>query len=326
LTAASVVETASGLSQRRHPKTQDPRVDQVAAQQQYLLTFATEHPQEAAKIAQEIAANVQKFSDASGTSPDRVRSYGRSIERTLESLKELESLKAQAASKPLSSAGQETPPAERDWQSATPEQIEGEIDRLTAQHRQLHQRQGAIPGAESPERMAVLRQMDEIDRQRASLEKLLPDEEQDSAAEDDTLEPKFGEPGYEAPKNWRTSWLNARQYAKDIGIPYEGGYANLELDKLVKLIDQTVGKPLTKTAKAVKAKPLSPEVLAEREQTASTVQSIFEGLASADKRKRSKAATAMKSHALAERMAEVESGYLDMLERLNDSGRIKINC
>lgn len=146
-----------------------------------------------------------------------------------------------------------TEPAERDWTAATPAEVETELNRLDADHRKLNAKQLKVPGIDSPERMALLRQMDDIDAQRAKLVKLLPDE--DAAAEQDPdAEPKFGEPGYVPPENWKTSRYQARQYLKDMGVSFNDMPG--ELADVLKLIDAKLGnKPAAKKARAPKAAP-----------------------------------------------------------------------
>lgn len=147
-------------------------------------------------------------------------------------------------------------PAARDWTAAPAAEIEAELDRLDNEHRALNKRQLATPGIDSPERMALLRQMDAIDGERRKLVSLLPDEAEVDA-KDFAEEPKFGEPGYEPPQNWRNSITQARQYLKDMGVAFNDMPG--ELAAVLKLIDAKLKPSLPEKVKAKKAAAPSPK-------------------------------------------------------------------
>lgn len=156
------------------------------------------------------------------------------------------SLKARVDAKRSESALAEAPASEgptaatsateRDWKTATPAELEAEIHRLDGEWRDLNTRQRAEPERDGEQRARLISQMDDVDRRRRELTNLLPDDQLDEA--DVEPEAKFGEPGYEPPQNWQTSLYQARQYARDMGIPREGvgGYAGKELPAVLKLI------------------------------------------------------------------------------------------
>ena len=119
-------------------------------------------------------------------------------------------------------------------QAATEQEIDAELDRLNGQWQDLNRQQLQVPGIDSPERMALLQQMDAIDRRRAELVKLLPDEAAAPEPEPETIDDAPFAPA----DGWRESMFYAREYAKHLGIELGGK----DLAALVKAIDAKIGK------------------------------------------------------------------------------------
>jgi hypothetical protein len=163
-------------------------------------------------------------------------------------------------------------------QAATEQEIAAELDRLNGQWQDLNRQQLEVPGIDSPERMALLQQMDAIDRRRAELVKLLPDEtaaaEPEPGAMDDApFAPAAG---------WRESMFHAREYAKHLGIERDGK----DLAALVKAIDGKVGKPPKKRTAAQEpaAAPSVPKPVRDKVRIAlGKLRSIEEQLAAVEK-------------------------------------------
>jgi len=74
--------------------------------------------------------------------------------------------------------------------------------------------------------------------------------------------------------------------------------------------------PATETASANQEKAKSP----------SDLEALFSGLDSSSVRKANKAKKAAKAHPLADKIQNVQDNFLDILQELEDSGKVKINC
>ena len=83
ISADEVAKTAQRIATRQDPRSADPRVDRIEAQEAYLQEVAGTDPEAARRIAAELRADPQRFSDISGTSPDKIGVYARIIEDQL---------------------------------------------------------------------------------------------------------------------------------------------------------------------------------------------------------------------------------------------------
>ena len=68
------------------------------------------------------------------------------------------------------------------------------------------------------------------------------------------------------------------------------------------------------------------KAIAEEFAANKPLESIFDGLDSSSVRKANKAKKAAKAHPLADKIQNVQDNFLDILQELEDSGKVKINC
>ena len=140
----------------------------------------------------------------------------------------------------------ETAATERtDWQDATQQEVEAEMDRLEKVYAE-HQRRQLTQPIESEERRQSLAGMDDTRRQLYELQNLLPQEAEPE--EEPTPAPEPDEP-FVPPAHWRESMYYARLYAKELGID-PGATGEKTLPDLVKAIDKKLPKKTLKDRRA----------------------------------------------------------------------------
>lgn len=82
--AREVALIAGQIARREHPSSVDPRVDRILARETFLESFAREKPEQAAQVVGEWRANVDSYSEISGSPPDWIRAYASIVESRLE--------------------------------------------------------------------------------------------------------------------------------------------------------------------------------------------------------------------------------------------------
>ena len=81
--AEAIAKTAGMIARREHPLSTDPRVDRIAARENYLADLARNDPEKTRDVAEAFRASPERYAEIAGVSPEKLGSYASIIEKRL---------------------------------------------------------------------------------------------------------------------------------------------------------------------------------------------------------------------------------------------------